>query len=91
MSARMKLRTQSPRSGGGKAIYHDVPPEHVFHSQQHADNADDDKGTSYSSSLCLVCGVSSCSVSRCPCQVVCPQAVGADFECCCSMAFKPEK
>ena len=57
MSARMKLVTQSPRSGGGKAIYNDMPPERVFHRQQRADNADDDNGTSCSSSLCLVFGV----------------------------------
>ena len=37
----MKLLTQSPRFGGEKAIYHDVLPEHVFHRQQRADNADD--------------------------------------------------
>ena len=57
MSARMKLVTQSPRSGGGKAIYHDVPPKRVFHRQQRADNADENKGSSCSSSLCLVFGV----------------------------------
>src|SRR6202000_353511 len=57
MSARMKLLTQSPRSGSGKAKYHDVPPEHVFHRQQRADNVGDNKGTSCSSSLCLVFGV----------------------------------
>ena len=53
----MKLLTQSPRSGGGKAIYHNVPPEDVFHREQRADNADDNKGTLYSKSLCLVFGV----------------------------------
>ena len=81
----MKLLTQSPRSGGGKAIYHDMPPKHVFHRQQRGDNADDNKRTSYSSSLCLVLGVwclvfdvSRCSVLRCQRPGVCPQAVGAD-------------
>ena len=96
MSARMKLLTQSLRSGGGKAIYHDVPPEDVFHKQQRADNADDNKGTSCSSSLCLVFGLG-CLVFQ---EVLFQGASVREcvrrlreriLECCCPMAFKPEK
>ena len=74
----MKWLTQSPRSGGYKTIYHDMPPEHVIHRQQRADNADENKGTSYSSSLCFMFGDSRCSVSRCQRPPVCPPAVGVD-------------
>lgn len=53
-SAWMKLFTQTSRSGGGKAIYHDVLPKHIFHRQQCANNADANKSTSYSFFLCFV-------------------------------------
>ena len=78
MSARIKLLTEGLRSGGGKAKYHDVPPEHVFHGQQRADNFSDNKCTSCSSSLCFVFGVSRNFVSRCQRPVVCLQAARMD-------------
>ena len=92
----MKLVTKGPRSGCGKAIYHDVPPKYGFHRQQRADNPNDNKGTSCSLSLYLVFGVwclvfqevlfEGASVRECVCRL--REKI---LECYCPMAFKPEK